>query len=136
MIRVAQSAHPGRDFEKIPFDGFVLQPADYVFASGIFQFEDPDDPLYYVDILKELFSLCRIAMVANFLSDNRLPEHKAHRELYLTDHQIVDLAASFGGHWIIDNSYHPGNGDITLALFKDTGAIWVRPTEGHEVATQ
>jgi len=91
---------------------------DYVFASGIFQFKDPDDPLYYLQILEQAYDISRRAVAVNFLSALRPEEARAPDELYADPAVLVRFAAALTDRWVIDHGYHPQAGDFTLALLK------------------
>jgi SAM-dependent methyltransferase len=106
------------EFRLIDFDSVDFPPADYVFASGIFQFADDADPLYYRRLVGSLFERCGIALSVNFLSALRDEAEKDPEELYLTPGEAADLAASLSGRWVLDHSYHPARGDLTLSVHR------------------
>jgi SAM-dependent methyltransferase len=106
------------EFRLIDFDSVDFPPADYVFASGIFQFADDADPLYYRRLVGSLFERCAIALSVNFLSALRDEAEKDPEELYLTPGEAADLAASLSGRWMLDHSYHPARGDLTLSVHR------------------
>ncbi|MGI5242810.1 class I SAM-dependent methyltransferase [Dactylosporangium sp. CA-139066] len=91
---------------------------DYVFASGIFQFKDPDDPLYYLQILEQAYDISRRAAAVTFLSALRPEAAKADDELYADPSVLARFAAALTDRWVIDHAYHPQGGDFTLALLK------------------
>ncbi|GAA3452723.1 class I SAM-dependent methyltransferase [Dactylosporangium matsuzakiense] len=91
---------------------------DYVFASGIFQFTDAADPLYYLTILEQAYDVAARAVAANFLSPNRPPSAKAADELYPDPAVLTRFAAALTDRWRIDHAYHPQGADFTLALFR------------------
>ncbi|WP_432972907.1 class I SAM-dependent methyltransferase [Dactylosporangium sp. CA-233914] len=91
---------------------------DYVFASGIFQFEDPADPLYYLAILEQAYDIAGRAVAANFLSANRPDTARAAGELYADPAVLSRFAAALTDRWRIDHAYHPQGADFTVALFK------------------
>jgi SAM-dependent methyltransferase len=104
------------EFRLIDFDAVDFPPADYVFASGVFQFADEGDPLYYRRLVGALFERCSIALSVNFLSAMRDEGEKDPEELYLTPGEAVELAASLSGRWVLDHSYHPARGDLTVSV--------------------
>jgi trans-aconitate methyltransferase len=127
MLEIARSRF-GSDFlEEIAFDSTDIGNHDYIFASGLFQFTDVDDPMYYIDTLRRLLDGCNTAIAVNFLSSNRSASNKVVNELYLSDQQVLGTARQLSLRWVIDHSYHAGHGDITLALFKDYQSTWQRP---------
>ncbi|MER7008554.1 class I SAM-dependent methyltransferase [Dactylosporangium sp. NPDC000555] len=91
---------------------------DYVFASGIFQFPDPDDPLYYLTILEQMYDISRRAVATNFLSAQRPEAARAPDELYVDPAVVARFAGALTGRWVLDHGYHPQAGDFTLALLK------------------
>ncbi|WP_433045181.1 class I SAM-dependent methyltransferase [Dactylosporangium sp. CS-033363] len=91
---------------------------DYVFASGIFQFADPADPLYYLSTLEQAYDISRRAVAVTFLSAQRPAEARAPDELYADPAVLARFAAALTDRWRIDHSYHPNGGDFTLALFR------------------
>ena len=105
------------DFQVIDPDSVDFPHADYVFASGIFQFADPADPLYHHRLVGSLFHRCRTAVAVNFLSALRDGSARDPEELYLSPAEAVDLATSLSGKWVLDHSYHPERGDLTLAIY-------------------
>lgn len=129
MIDFAKSRYQA-DFMKINFDEVAFDAADYVYASGIFQFADLDEPNYFERMVRDLYAKCKKAVGVNFLSELRSESEKIPSELYLNPEQLVQLARSVTSDWALDHSYHPGSGDVTLALFrKQDSAIWHRPRE-------
>lgn len=104
------------DFQVIDADAITFPPADYVFASGIFQFADVAEPLYYRRLVEALFQRCRVAVAVNFLSALRDESARDPDELYLSPTEAADLASSLSGKWMLDHSYHPHRGDLTLAI--------------------
>ncbi|MEV8513592.1 class I SAM-dependent methyltransferase [Dactylosporangium sp. NPDC051484] len=91
---------------------------DYVFASGIFQFPDPEDPLYYLTILEQMYDISRRAVAVNFLSAQRPEAARAPDELYVDPVVAARFAAALTDRWVLDHGYHPQAGDFTLALLK------------------
>jgi SAM-dependent methyltransferase len=89
---------------------------DYVFASGIFQFQDPSDPLYFVTVLESMYDHSRRACAANFLSalgpESELPDD----ELLMDPATITRIAAAITDRWTLDHSYHSEAADLTVAL--------------------
>jgi SAM-dependent methyltransferase len=116
MLELARSLNEGGDFRRIAPDSVDFPPADYVFASGVFQFADPAEPLYYRRLVEALFRRSRVAMAANFLSALRDDDARDPEELYLLPDDAVDLASSLSGRWLLDHSYHPDRGDLTLSI--------------------
>jgi SAM-dependent methyltransferase len=129
MLKIAKETHNAK-FIKCRFDEIDFKHAEYVVASGIFQFHDFSNPTYYKELVLELFSKCRIGLAVNFLSASRMESEKSDIELYLTPFQVVQLAESMSPMWAIDHSYHLGYGDVTMALFHaDINQQWRRPTQ-------
>ncbi|GBE29037.1 MAG TPA: class I SAM-dependent methyltransferase [Bacteroidetes bacterium] len=127
MLRQAKHKY-NAEFIRCGFDDISFEPADFVVASGVFQFRDALNPAYYDQIVKDLFSKSRVALAVNFLSDTRQDSEEIDSELYLQPCQVVQLAASISPMWAIDHSYHVGFGDITMALFHwDRNQHWTRP---------
>jgi hypothetical protein len=108
----------GDEFRVIAPDAVDFPVADYVFASGIFQFADPDDPLYYRRLAEALYQRCRVALAVTFLSALRDRSARDPDELYLTPGEAADLASSLSGTWVLDHSYHPDRGDLTIAVHR------------------
>jgi SAM-dependent methyltransferase len=120
MVELARSrGAPGIDLVALDhLDHVGPGNFDYVLASGIFQFRDPADPLYHLNILDQGYDISRRAIAANLLSALR-PEHdKAADELYADPATIARFAAAVTDRWTIDHSYHPHAGDFTIALLK------------------
>lgn len=103
-------------FHLIAPDTVDFPTADYVFASGLFQFADRAEPLYYRRLVSQLFGRCRVALSVNFLSGLRDESFKDPDELYLLPADAVSLASSLSGKWLLDHSYHPDRGDMTLSI--------------------
>nr|BFE56759.1 hypothetical protein GCM10020063_012850 [Dactylosporangium thailandense] len=91
---------------------------DYVFLSGVFQFADPDDPLYYLSTLEHAYDISGRAVAANFLSANRPAAARAHDELYADPSVLMRFAAALTDRWRIDHAYHPQGADFTIALLR------------------
>lgn len=128
MVDFARKRHCA-DFRLIEPDSTDFPVVDYVFASGVFQFADKDDPLYYVRLTRELVSRCRIGAAVNFLSALRAESEKTSDELYLHPLEVADLGASLSSRWVLDHSYHPGQGDMTLGIVvrANSATPWRRP---------
>ena len=116
LLKIARTTHSGGEFRSVELDAVDFPPADYVFASGIFQFADPAEPHYYRTLVASLFSRCRIAVAVNFLSAMRDPAARDPEELYVTPAEAAGLASSLSGKWVLDHSYHPDRGDMTLGV--------------------
>jgi cyclopropane fatty-acyl-phospholipid synthase-like methyltransferase len=128
MLDIARETH-NAEFIQCSFDEINLKQAEFVVASGVFQFKDASNPNYYVQLVKGLFSKSHNALAVNFLSAKRSESEKNDYELYLEPSQVVHLAESISPMWAIDHSYHLGFGDVTMALFHaDTNQVWKRPT--------
>lgn len=106
----------GAQFRPIEPDAVDFPEVDYVFASGVFQFADGDDPHYYRRLVGSFFRRCRVAVAVNFLSALRDDAARDPEELYLSPADAVDLATSLCGRWVLDHSYHPDRGDLTLGI--------------------
>ncbi|MFI5910519.1 class I SAM-dependent methyltransferase [Dactylosporangium sp. NPDC051541] len=91
---------------------------DYVFLSGVFQFADPSDPLYYLNILEHAYDISGRAVAANFLSPNRPQAATAEDELYPDPSVLTKFAAALTDRWRLDHAYHPQGADFTLALLR------------------
>jgi len=127
MLEIARHTH-NTQFIQCGFDEISFKSAEFVVASGVFQFQDASNPNYYEQLVKGLFSKSRIALAVNFLSATRRDSEKIDSELYLRPCQVVELAASISPMWAIDHSYHVGFGDVTMALFHpDKNQHWTRP---------
>lgn len=126
MIDVARRRH-GNYFENIAFDQVPNESADYVLASGVFQFLDRDAEQYYEEIIRDLFDIANIALGVNFLSSSRNIENKAAGEMYLNAATVVKVAQSLTAFWKLDHAYHDGGGDLTIVLFKREKGQWKRP---------
>lgn len=126
MLALARDRHQGQ-FSKIKIDAPTRMRADYVFASGIFQFQDTDNPEYYRALLAMLFASADRCLAVNFLSNQRSESEKDAKELYLTPRDVAGLASELSKFWRIDHSYHLGGGDVTISIFKDRGNEWNRP---------
>ncbi|GAA3287440.1 class I SAM-dependent methyltransferase [Dactylosporangium vinaceum] len=115
MVALAQS----RNVPDVTLGTTATGRHDYVFASGIFQFADPDDPLYYLTILEQAYDAAGRAVAANFLSPNRPDSAKAGDELYPDPTVLARFATALTDRWRLDHAYHPQGADFTLALFRD-----------------
>jgi SAM-dependent methyltransferase len=116
ILEIARTSRAGGEFRLIEADAVDFPPADYVFASGVFQFFDAADPHYYRELVAALFERCRVALGVNFLSAMRDDAAKDPDELYVLPAEAIDLAASLSGNWMLDHSYHPDKGDMTLGV--------------------
>lgn len=126
MLSLARCRYQGQ-FSEIEIDTPPSKKADYVFASGIFQFQDSENPIYYKYLLDMLFASANKCLAVNFLSAQRASSEKDAKELYLTPCEVADLASGLSKFWRVDHSYHLGGGDVTVAVFKDNGSEWARP---------
>lgn len=117
MVELARSRGVP-NVEPLPLGGTPTGRHDYVFASGIFQFADPEDPLYYLTILEQGYDISRRAIAANFLSAQRAEADKAPDELYADPAVLARFAAALTGRWVIDHAYHPQAADFTVALLR------------------
>jgi SAM-dependent methyltransferase len=115
MVELARS-RGAPDIRPLPPGRMPEGRYDYVFASGIFQFPDPADPLYYLDILEHMYDSSGRAAAANFLSAQRPAAARAPDELYAEPAVLARFAAALTDRWVIDHAYHPQGGDFTLAL--------------------
>lgn len=116
LLAVARRLTGSGEFRLIGADTVDFPPADYVFASGIFQFADPAEPLYHHRLTAALFRQCRIAVSVNFLSAGRDGADRDPEELYVSPEEAVGLASSLSGKWVLDHSYHPARGDLTVSV--------------------
>lgn len=127
MVMRARQTY-GDHFAVVGLDEVRFAEADYVFASGIFQFYDVQQPTYHEPLLRALFERCKIGLAANFLSALRPDSEKDPKELYMSPGDIATLASSLSGKWVLDHSYHAGNGDMTVGIIQDhTVTSWKRP---------
>ena len=127
MLAVAKAAY-GDHFTPIQLDEVPALRTDYTFASGVFQFVDPDDRYYYRSLAAKLFACSDMALSVNFLSAYRAESEKQSDELYLVPDEVTALAISLSGRWTLDHSYHPGRGDMTVGILKEKpGTVWKRP---------
>src|SRR6185369_14193558 len=78
---------------------------DYVFLSGVFQFADPEDPLYYLTILEQAYDISSTAVAANFLSANRPPETRDADELYADPAVMIRFARALTHRWRVHHAY-------------------------------
>jgi SAM-dependent methyltransferase len=115
MIEVARSSHRAT-FRRVLPDSIDFPSADYVFASGVFQFVDLVNPTYYRDLLTLFLKKSRRGVAVNFLSSLRDESEKEPGELYLAPQEVTALASSLSGFWSLDHSYHPGRGDMTVGI--------------------
>jgi len=128
MLSVARKSHDA-EFRRVPADSTDFAQADYVFASGIFQFRDMHNPTYHILLTEALFGKATRGFAANYLSNLRASSEKQEDELYLTANDLTDLGARLSSRWVLDHSYHPGRGDMTLGVLKEhTDQSWKRPT--------
>jgi SAM-dependent methyltransferase len=131
MIEIARSRHKGK-FEVINFDETTFEVTDYVFASGIFQYKDSSEPEYHFRLLSELFAKTRVCLCINFLSSLRDDQNKTINELYLDPEEVIAFAKTQTHFFAIDHSYHPGAGDMTLALHKhNLIKSWTKPSYSY-----
>ncbi len=127
MLELARKRHSAT-FEVIQPDEICFDKTDYVFASGIFQFCDEEQPEYYKTLLSRLYERSKRALVVNFLSSLRAASEKDADELYLSPPNLIDFAQQITKCWRLDHSYHPGFGDMTLALIRqESFGNWKRP---------
>lgn len=127
MIQIARQRY-GLMFERVDLSHCPSDSYDYVFASGIFQFQDPVEPDYYMDIIRNMYKFARRAVAVNFLSAFRDARGRVASELYVDPAVLCNKISTICPHWIIDHSYHPGLGDFTVALMSpDPLTKWNRP---------
>ncbi len=113
----------------VPEITITSDPVTYVFASGVFQFCGNEDDKYVEPLLLNLFSRCKKALAVNVLSSMRSESEKTTRELYVSPSRAVAIATSLTEFWSLDHSYHPGAGDMTIAMHKkESVAQWKRPS--------
>jgi len=103
-----------RGVPDVTTDDTARRDYDYVFASGIFQFKDQNDPVYFVSVLETLYEHSRVACAANFLTAERAAQDMAPDELYVDPATVTRVAAALTDRWTVDHSYHPA--DLTIAL--------------------
>lgn len=127
MIDTASREHSAK-FAHLPLDSDDFPTADYIFCSGIFQFYDDEDEEYYIKLIRRLFVRSKICFAFNMLSSLRSISEKASDELYLAPENLVGLMSKITRRWVVDHSYHPGFGDMTIALYHEAqGEKWQRP---------
>ena len=107
MIATSRTRRPTWQFEV----GDILQPnpewaADYVLASGLFQFPSP-----WRNMMQAMFSLCRKGMACNFLRSGDVPESIAHPEEVLTEALAMTP-------WVTLRADYLPN-DFTVFLYKE-----------------
>ncbi|GGM25192.1 class I SAM-dependent methyltransferase [Dactylosporangium sucinum] len=115
MVELA-SSRGVPDVRLVDLDFRPERTYDYVLASGIFQFQDPDDPLYFLPILEAMYDNSARAAAATFLSAHRRAADKAPDELYVDAATIARIAAAITDRWVVDHAYHPDAGDLTVGL--------------------
>lgn len=127
MIRIAKAKYGAR-FDVIGLDEVFFSSADYIFCSGVFQFRDSDNPYYYDALIRSLFRQSKRCIAFNVLSANRLKSEMVDEELYFEPREILGVAQATSQLWLLDHSYHPGLGDMTVALHRAKDeVIWRRP---------
>lgn len=120
LIETAQQRHVG---ENITFScgDFIteasLPPADYVFASGIFNFknENIDSYKYLLQSMKWMYKKCNIAFSLDLLSDKVDFQH-AHTAHY-SPGKVLEMAYSFSRNIELKNNYFPF--EFALIVNKD-----------------
>jgi SAM-dependent methyltransferase len=117
MVALAQN-RGAPNITLLPLTAAPGTGADYVFLSGVFQFPDPADPLYYLSILEQAYDNSGRAVAANFLSANRPDDLRAADELYVDPAVLARFAAALTDRWVLDHAYHPLGADFTLALLR------------------
>ena len=128
MLTIAKRRYGEAFFSEITIDATDFESADYVFASGIFQFRDAGDPLYFQPLARNLFTLSCKALAVTLLSSERDEGNKADDELYFAPNEAIRLAEALSNFWALDHSYHIGNGDMTMGIHKRNVATkWRRP---------
>lgn len=127
MLNIARIRH-GDFFNKIACDAVSFPDADYIFASGIFQFNDIENMSYYKSLIRSLFKKSKKAFAFNLLSSERDNTSKISDELYISPVDALQIANSITKFWVVDHSYHLGAGDMTIALFnRDVSPDWTHP---------
>ena len=128
MIQFAKQKFPDVTFivgDIFEFDARPLAP-DFVVASGLLQFRDPEDENYYKSAIKYLWDIPKSGLVMNILSPLRDSENKIPEELYLSPVYTLEFLLSLSKFVVLDHSYHPGMGDFTIAVYKRSPIPWKR----------
>lgn len=128
MLAIAKRQYREASFSEIAIDAVDFDPADFVLASGVFQFRDADEPTYFDRVFKSLFALSRTALAVTLLSGERDHDNKSSDELYFMPDEAIQLADILSKFWILDHSYHVGSGDMALGIHRrDVAVRWTRP---------
>lgn len=129
MIQFAKQKFPDATFivgDIFELDTGPLAP-DFVIASGLLQFRDPEDEDYHKSAIEYLWNIPKSGLVMNILSDLRELENKIPEELYLSPVDTLEFLFSLSKFAVLDHSYHPGLGDFTIAVYKRSPISWKRP---------
>ncbi len=74
FVAEAQARYPGASFAVADVLAEGVEPADYVFASGLFDVRTPDSPAMLRAVLRRLFALARCGLAWNIFLDPPMPE--------------------------------------------------------------
>ena len=109
MVDAARNIHPGYDFRMADIaDPMTDMRADYVVASGLFQFGDEERVWA---LLQKMWSLCDVGMAANFLRAGD------KGECIMSPSAIMRMALSLTPYFSIRANYLPN--DFTVYLYKE-----------------
>jgi RimJ/RimL family protein N-acetyltransferase/SAM-dependent methyltransferase len=118
MIEMARARFPGVPFEIANILEMEVEPADFVFASGIFYLRSQEPIEYMNRMLSRLFEICRKAVIVNSLS--MWADRREAGEFFADPARTLDFCHSLTRWVSLRHDYHPA--DFTIALYRNSGS--------------
>jgi SAM-dependent methyltransferase len=116
---VVRYSEDGIRFQCGDFLNAEIAEYDYAIASGIFNFklQNEDNYTYIENVMKKAFSLCRIGLAFDFLSDK--VDYTYEHTFHSSPEKILSIAYKYTRNLILRNDYMPF--EFSVFLFKDDG---------------
>jgi hypothetical protein len=120
MVAYATSRHQSNRFfvDDVYLHNIEDQHYDFIVLSGLFQYKNPCEKMYYVDLLEYVFQSSKVGIIANFLSNLRDENFKTSDELYLEPSDVVHIASQMANFFALDHNYHRRYADFTVLAKK------------------
>lgn len=120
FVQAVQSKFPAAHMQRVDAYTDVVTPVDHVVASGVFNIVQGGDREAYVRYilaaLKHLFSLARVSLAINFMTDR--VDFTQAQALHMNVEDITQFVRSnLSARLRLDESYMPY--EFTLVAFKD-----------------
>ncbi|VVN26814.1 class I SAM-dependent methyltransferase [Pseudomonas fluorescens] len=124
FVDAVKAKYPSAKMKLVSSFEDVSEAVDHVIVSGTFNLVVGDDVSAYLETVKKtllhLFSLCRVSMSVNFMTD-KVDFQQAGAHHVNVEGMFRFLSGNLSSRLLIDHSYMPY--EFTCVVFKDDGIV-------------